>query len=183
MGAVLLKSVLIVDDDAVTVRAFGREFMRRGWRVYNADSCASAATAARRHRPGLIVLDLRLRDGSALDVLGVLRAEVPAARVVVTTGFASVGTAVSAMKLGAHHYVEKPCTVEGLIAAAETEPRAAAPPLPPSHASLAQSERVYIEHMIAACSGNISEAARRLGVHRRSLQRKLRKNVPELRAR
>jgi len=179
MGAAEQKSVLIVDDDAVTMRTFGREFARRGWRVFNADSCATATTTARRHRPGLIVLDLQLRDGTALDVIGPLRSDVPAARVVVTTGFATVGTAVEAMRLGAQHYVEKPCSVETLIAAA-AEPARALPPLLPSFASLAQSERTYIEQVIAACSGNISEAARRLGVHRRSLQRKLRKNVPEL---
>jgi two-component system response regulator RegA len=169
--------VLIVDDDPVVLSAFAREFVRRDWRVTTADSCAAAATAARRHRPSLIVLDLRLGDGTALDVIPRLRADAPNTRIIVTTGYASVGTAVAAMQLGANHYVEKPCNVDELIAAAQIRP-----PLPsvPGHASLAQSERVHIKRVIDECAGNISEAARRLGVHRRSLQRKLRKHVPEL---
>src|SRR4051812_10223522 len=171
-------SVLIVDDDVVLVRTWAREFERRAWRVATADSCAAAALRARNEPPDVVVLDLKLGDGSALEVIPQLRAEAPRARIVVTTGYASVNTAVLAMQLGAHHYVEKPCGVSALIAAART--RAEALPAVPSYASLAQSERVYIRRVIADCDGNISEAARRLGVHRRSLQRKLRKRVPEL---
>jgi two-component system response regulator RegA len=145
--------------------------------VVIAETCAAAVTVARRHRPSLIVLDLVLRDGSGLDLIERLRAEAPGARIVVTTGFASVDSAVAAMRRGAHHYVEKPCTVEALIAAARPP---AGVPLPSPYVSLAQSEHVYIRRVIADCDGNISEAARRLGLHRRSLQRKLRKTPPEL---
>lgn len=170
-------SVLLVDDDQVFLRTFAREFERRRWQVAVADNPADAAPAARRHRPAVIVLDLMLGDTSGLDLIEALRGLSPATRIVVTTGHPSVDTVVEAMRRGAHHYVSKPCNVDAIIAAAQTEP-AATSTAPPPGASLAQSERAHINRVVAECNGNISEAARRLGLHRRSLQRKLRKHVP-----
>jgi len=170
------ESVLLVDDDPTFLSTFAREFSRRDWRVATAQSCAAAAAAVRRQRPSVIVLDLMLADGSGLDLIEELRTESPATRIVMTTGHPSLDSAVEAMRRGAHHYVAKPCDVEQLIAAAETQ--TLSPREGPPRASLAQSERAHINRVIAACDGNISEAARRLGMHRRSLQRKLRKDVP-----
>jgi two-component system response regulator RegA len=168
--------VLVVDDDPVFLSTFRRELERRDFRVATAESLADAAHAARVQRPTVIVLDLMLGDESGLELIESLRREAPAVRIVMTTGHPSFGNAVEAMRLGAHNFVPKPCTVERVLAAAAAEPPAMR--AIPARASLAQSERAHIERVIAACDGNISEAARRLGMHRRSLQRKLRKHVP-----
>jgi two-component system response regulator RegA len=173
--------VLLVDDDPTFLSTFAREFARRDWRVATAESCAVAADAARAYRPTVVVLDLMLGDESGLDLIETLRRESPATRIVMTTAHPSFGSAVEAMKLGAHHFVPKPCTVERVLAAAAVE-RARHVPVP-AHASLAQSERAHIDRIVAACDGNISEAARRLGMHRRSLQRKLHKHVPAVKPR
>jgi len=170
-------TVLLVDDDPVFLSTFRREFTRREWRVATADSCATAAEVARTTRPNVVVLDLMLGDGSGIELIEALRRESPATRIVMTTGHPSFAHAVEAMKRGAHHFVPKPCTVERVLAAAAATPTFQEPEVPAS-ASLAQSERAHIDRVIAACNGNISEAARRLGMHRRSLQRKLHKHVP-----
>jgi two-component system response regulator RegA len=169
-------TVLLVDDDTTFLSTFAREFARRSWRVATAGDAATAVTLAREHRPTVIVLDLMLGAESGLELITALRAASPATRIVMTTGHPAVDTCAEAMRLGAHYYVPKPCSVEGVLAAAATEPAW----MRDSNgtASLAESERGHIERVIAACGGNISEAARRLGMHRRSLQRKLRKNVP-----
>lgn len=178
MDGAKLASVLIVDDDLALMNLFAVGFEQRGWRVTAAESCARALLMARRAKPQLIVLDLLLQDGTSLDIIAALRAEVPAAQIVVMTGHASLDTAIEAMRAGAYNYVVKPCGVDALIAAGQVKPQRVR--TVPSYASLAQSERVHINRVMAACEGNISEAARRLGMHRRSLQRKLRKNVPLL---
>ena len=165
-GRATAGTVLLVDDDPTFLSTFAREFARRDWRVATADSFEAAASVARAHRPTVVVLDL----------IEALRRESPATRIVMTTGHPSFASAVEAMKRGAHHFVPKPCTVDRVIAAAAT-PSSTTEDVP-VHASLAQSERAHIDRVIASCGGNISEAARRLGMHRRSLQRKLRKHVP-----
>jgi two-component system response regulator RegA len=169
-------TVLLVDDDPVFLSTFRREFARRDWRVATADSCATAAEVARTHRPNVVVLDLMLGDGNGIELIEALRRESPATRIVMTTGHPSFAHAVEAMKRGAHHFVPKPCTVDRVLAAAATMPSNYDDV--PASASLAQSERAHIDRVVAACKGNISEAARRLGMHRRSLQRKLHKHVP-----
>ncbi|MDB4965507.1 MAG: two component transcriptional regulator, Fis family [Myxococcales bacterium] len=169
-------AVLLVDDDPTFLNTFAREFARRDWNVATAGSPAAAAAEVRRQHPSVIVLDLMLGDDNGLDLIEALHAESPDTRIVMTTGHPTLATAVEAMRRGAHYYLPKPCNVDRLIAAAESEP--AAPPPVSRRASLAQSERAHINRVIAACDGNISEAARRLGMHRRSLQRKLRKHVP-----
>ena len=168
-------TVLLVDDDPTFLSTFAREFARRSWRVATAETFAAAADMARTHRPTVVVLDLMLGDDSGLDLIEALRRESPATRIVMTTGHPSFGSAVEAMKRGAHHFVPKPCTVDRVLAAAAA--KTAADDVPPN-ASLAQTERAHIDRVIASCGGNISEAARRLGMHRRSLQRKLRKHIP-----
>jgi two-component system response regulator RegA len=173
-------TVLLVDDDPTFLSTFAREFARRDWRVATADSFAAAADVARAVRPTVVVLDLMLGDDSGLDLIEALRRESPATRIVMTSGHPSFASAVEAMKLGAHHFVPKPCTVERVLAAAASRTWA---DQTPRNTSLAQSERAYIDRVVASCGGNISEAARRLGMHRRSLQRKLAKRPgPERKA-
>jgi len=124
------------------------------------------------------VIDLRLGGERGLEVLQDLVERLPGIRCLVLTGYASVVTAVEAMKLGAHHYLTKPCDPDAIEQAFSNErgdPSVMVPEQPPS---LARHEREYIEYVLAATGGNISEAARRLGLHRQSLQRKLRKYPP-----
>jgi two-component system response regulator RegA len=165
------RSVLLVDDDRTFLSTFAREFTRRRWRVSTAQNSDEATPRARADRPAVIVLDMMLGSESGLELIERLRHEAPGARIVVLTGSATIATAVDAIKRGADHYLEKPATVEQIIEsidhriAAESE-------------SLAQSERAHIERVLHEAGGNVSEAARRLRMHRRTLQRKLRKTTP-----
>jgi two-component system response regulator RegA len=163
------RSVLLVDDDRTFLSTFAREFARRRWRVSTAQNSDEVTPRARADRPAVIVLDMMLGDESALELIPGLRREAPGAHIVVLTGSASIATAVDAMKRGADHYLEKPATVEQIIESIETRA---------TSTSLAQSEREHIERVLHESGGNVSEAARRLRMHRRTLQRKLRKAMP-----
>jgi two-component system response regulator RegA len=163
------RSVLLVDDDRTFLSTFAREFMRRRWRVSTAQTSDEATPRARADRPAVIVLDMMLGSESALELIPGLRREAPGARIVVLTGSASIATAVDAIKRGADHYLEKPATVEQIIESVEQHV---------ASESLAQSERAHIERVLLEAGGNVSEAARRLRMHRRTLQRKLRKVSP-----
>ncbi|HXU68650.1 MAG TPA: response regulator [Polyangia bacterium] len=166
-------SILLVDDDLTFLTTFARELGRRGWRVHTAADIFTAAGVARARQPEVIVLDLLVGDHSGLELLDDFRLDVPAARVIVLTGSATVSTAVQALRRGAHDYLEKPTSVDAILASASSR-RYEAPAT--AHASLWESERAHIDQVLRECSGNVSEAARRLRMHRRSLQRKLRKS-------
>lgn len=170
--------MLVVDDDEAFREAMELEFTDRGYRVIPAASHREALGLAAVHRPQYAVIDLRLGGERGLEVLQDLVERLPGIRCLVLTGYASVVTAVEAMKLGAHHYLTKPCDPDAIEQAFSNErgdPSVMVPEQPPS---LARHEREYIEYVLAATGGNISEAARRLGLHRQSLQRKLRKYPP-----
>lgn len=163
------RAVLVVDDDVITRSTLRREFLRNGWLVHTAAGCAEALAVARAAAPfDLVVADLRLPDGSGLDLVEALATAAP---IVVMTSFASVPIAVEAMRLGAVNFVTKPASAEDLLAAAQPDPRAPQP-------SLARREWAYIQEVLRQTGGNVSEAARRLGIPRRTLQRKLRKAPP-----
>jgi two-component system response regulator RegA len=170
--------LLIVDDDDPFREALSLEFGDRGFHVVSARSAAEAEQVAAQHRPAFAVVDLRLGADRGLEVLAHLVERYPGVRVVVLTGYGSIATAVEAVKLGACHYLTKPVDPDELARAferVEGDPSVGLPNRPPS---LAKHEREYIEYVLAATGGNISEAARRLGLHRQSLQRKLRKYPP-----
>lgn len=170
--------LLIVDDDDAFRESMELEFTDRGFKVITAATHREALGMAAVHRPQFAVIDLRLGGERGLEVLQDLVQRLPGVRAVVLTGYGSVATAVEAMKLGAHHYLTKPCDPDALEAAFSADrgdPNVVVPERPPS---LAKHEREYIEYVLAATGGNISEAARRLGLHRQSLQRKLRKYPP-----
>jgi two-component system response regulator RegA len=172
------KKLLVVDDDDAFRESMELEFKDRGYHVLSAPDHRSALGLAAVHRPQFAVVDLRLGGARGLEVLQDLVERLPGIRAVVLTGYGSVATAVEAMKLGAYHYLTKPCDPDALEAAFHAhrgDPSVMVPDHPPS---LAMHEREYIEYVLAATSGNISEAARRLGLHRQSLQRKLRKYPP-----
>jgi two-component system response regulator RegA len=169
------RSLLVVDDDATFRTRLARAFAERGFAVREAAGCAAAIAAARAESPELAVVDLRLADGDGLDVVRALRAIDPPTNVVVLTGYGSIATALEAVRLGATHYLTKPADADDLL---DAFARADGPPaVPPDRAvpSLARVEWEHIQRVLGDCAGNVSEAARRLGLHRRSLQRKLAK--------
>ncbi|HPA02775.1 MAG TPA: response regulator [Chiayiivirga sp.] len=165
---------LLLDDDAIYLRTLARALQRRGIETFAASRPDEALQLAREHRPDFALLDLKLAegDGSSLDLIAPLRAEFPALRIVLVTGYASVATAVEAIKRGADDYLPKPASVDAILRAVAGE-GPEEPPEPAVMTPLARIEWEHIQQALAETDGNISAAARLLGMHRRSLQRKL----------
>jgi two-component system response regulator RegA len=170
-------TVLLVDDDAVFRQRLARAFGDRGWSVREAADADETRAALTGGAPEFAVVDLRLPDGSGLELVRAILGARPDARVVVLTGYGSIATALEAVRLGARHYLTKPATLNDILAGfargkepADT-PAAAGNEVP----SLARVEWEHINRVLQDSGGNVSEAARRLGMHRRSLQRKLAK--------
>ena len=161
---------LIVDDDPVFADTLARGLRRRGEQVTVAHDGDTALAAAERAAPGRVLLDLRLGDESGLRLLPALRSRLPAARIVILTGFGSIVTAVQAMRDGADDYLPKPVALKDVLASFEDGP--AAPPDYPTM-SPRRLEWEHIQRVLTEEEGNVSRAARRLGMHRRTLQRKL----------
>ncbi len=168
------RSLLIVEDDDVLRARLARAFRERGFEVREAHDAQSAELRAREEPPEYAVVDLRLGAQSGLDVLRLLIALDPATNVVVLTGYGSIATALEAVRLGATHYLTKPADVnEILMAFARAHAAPAESPAPDVTPSLARVEWEHINRVLADCDGNVSQTARVLGLHRRSLQRKL----------
>lgn len=171
-------TVLVVDDEAPMRAAIGRILELNGFSVCFAKNRAEALEQAVARTPEHAVVDLMLRDGSGLDLISELRQRVPHTRVILLTGFGSVSTAVEAIRLGAADYLLKPAGAEELLAALDPsrprEPSKDKPDIP----SLERAQWEYIHRVLEQCEGNISEAARRLGLHRQSLQRMLKRHPP-----
>jgi two-component system response regulator RegA len=173
-------SILIVDDDEVFRRRLARAFDERGYDVRAAGDYEEAVVEARRESPEYAVVDLRMPGHSGLELVRALKDIDATTKTVVLTGYGSIASAIDAMRLGAHYYLAKPADVDDIVAAFA---RGAAPPLEPPEPqyqapTLARAEWEHINRVLSDCGGNISEAARRLGIHRRSLQRKLQKYPP-----
>lgn len=180
MSALHGRSVLVVDDDDVLRPRLARALADRGLEARAAASREEALASVAAWAPDLAVVDLRLPGPSGLELLRDLLAVHPATRVLMLTGYSSVSTAVEAMRLGAVGYLPKPADADEILAAFE---RAEAPPLAATEGelpapSLARAEWEHIDRVLTECGGNVSKAARRLGVHRRTLQRKLGKDPP-----
>lgn len=166
---------LVVDDDADFRAVLGKALARRGYRVSAAADTAAGLALAAADPPHDVVLDLRLGDESGLEFITPLLARSPRARIVVLTGFASIATAVQAIKLGAVHYLTKPADADDIIAAFARQAGDASVELASRPTPLEHLEWEHIQNTLLACDGNISVAAKRLGLHRRTLQRKLQK--------
>ena len=168
---------LIVDDDDTFRTRLVRAFQTRGLEARGAASATEALQAASQFRPQAAILDLRMPGGSGLDLVAELAALCPGIQMVVLTGYGSIPTAVEAVRRGAMNYLTKPLDADQILAAFDkaAEPSAAAIDSTPS---LARVEWEHIQRILHDCGGNISLAARRLGLHRRSLQRKLGKLPP-----
>jgi two-component system response regulator RegA len=165
-----MNRVLVVDDDPLVRNALVRDFRHRGLEAHSAANLQEALAVSRAHRPDLAVVDLRLEMQSGFDVLRELRDAQPEMRVVMLTAFGTIPLAVQAMRLGAVDFLTKPLAAEQILEAVRTGP--------PEPRSLARVEYEVIRRTLDACDGNVSEAARCLRIHRRSLQRKLRKRPP-----
>ncbi|SER87326.1 two-component system, response regulator RegA [Tranquillimonas rosea] len=166
-------TLLIVEDDAALSRTLGRSFERRGYLVTQAPDLAGAHTAIRSETPDFAVVDLKLSDGSGLECVKALSDQDPDMKIVVLTGYASIATAVEAIKLGACHYLAKPSNtddIESAFSRGEGDPDVSVAVRPTSIKTL-EWERIH--EVLAECDFNISETARRLGMHRRTLARKL----------
>jgi len=170
-------TLLIVEDDARFADTLAAEFRDRGYTVEWLDSLEAVVA-----HPALdfryAVVDLRLRQDSGLDVIATLKERSPETVIIVLTGYGSIATAVKATKLGATAYLTKPVDADQVERAFVSDGDDVEVEIPDQFQSLYRHEREYIEYVLSECDGNISQAARRLGLHRQSLQRKLRKYTP-----
>ena len=169
--------LLLVEDDAAFRGRLSVTLERRGFEVGAASGVVEAREVAARLKPDYAVLDMRLGDGSGLDLLGELRQQNPSIRVVVLTGYGNLATAVAAVKAGAVDYLAKPADPDDIVKALTAEPDAK--PLPPEEPMSADRVRwEHIQRVYELCNRNVSETARRLKMHRRTLQRILAKRSP-----
>lgn len=175
MSAEVPLRLLIVEDDAAFARALTRSFERRGYSVQQVSSLEDVRTAIAVTSPQRAVVDLKLGTQSGLSVVQALHAHDAAMRIVVLTGFASIATAVEAIKLGACNYLVKPSNTDDIESAFTRETGAAEVPVAERSTSIKTLEWERIHEVLAETGFNISETARRLGMHRRTLARKLEK--------
>lgn len=165
--------LLVVDDDRAFNRVLARALGERGFTVFSAHTPEQALDLARRHEPEFVVLDLNLAGASGLRLIRPLLEANPQARILVLTGYASIATAVDAVKLGATQYLAKPADVDAILKALQADadmPGAAVPDRP---MSVGRLEWEHLQRVLAEHDGNISATARALKMHRRTLQRKL----------
>ncbi|KAA0913257.1 ActR/PrrA/RegA family redox response regulator transcription factor [Aquicoccus porphyridii] len=171
------RSLLIVDDDEPFLRRLAKAMEKRGFEVEMADSVAAGKAIATARPPAYAVCDLRLEDGNGLDVVEVLREKRPDCRVVVLTGYGAIATAVAAVKIGATDYLSKPADAKDIVTALLT-PADELPPPPDNPMSADRVRWEHIQRVYELCDRNVSETARRLNMHRRTLQRILAKRSP-----
>ncbi|MFN6925980.1 MAG: ActR/PrrA/RegA family redox response regulator transcription factor [Tabrizicola sp.] len=172
------RSLLLVDDDEPFVKRLAKAMEKRGFLPDTAQSVAEGRAKAQANPPAYAVVDLRLEDGNGLDVIETLREKRPDCRIVVLTGYGAIATAVAAVKIGAIDYLSKPAdandVTNALLAKGETLPE---PPENPMSADRVRWE--HIQRVYEMCDRNVSETARRLSMHRRTLQRILAKRSPK----
>lgn len=171
------KSLLLVDDDEAFLKRLARAMEKRGFEVETAETVAAGRAVATARPPAFAVVDLRLDDGTGLDVVETIHERRPDSRVVVLTGYGAIATAVAAVKIGASDYLSKPADANDICAAL----LAKGDSLPPPPENPMSADRVRWEHIqrvYEQCDRNVSETARRLNMHRRTLQRILAKRSP-----
>ena len=171
------KSLLLVDDDEPFLRRLQRAMEKRGFEVEAAGSVAAGKAIATARPPAYAVVDLRLEDGNGLDVVEALREKRPDSRIVVLTGYGAIATAVAAVKIGATDYLSKPADANDITAALLAEEDDMPPP-PENPMSADRVRWEHIQRVYELCDRNVSETARRLNMHRRTLQRILAKRSP-----
>ncbi|GAB3274681.1 response regulator transcription factor [Parahaliea aestuarii] len=170
------RTLILIEDDAAFARTLGRSFERRGYTVLNASSLDTALPLLATHQPGYAVVDLKLEgEASGLACVKALHRHDPDMLIVVLTGYASIATAVEAVKLGACHYLAKPSNTDDIEAAFQTAEGNTEVAITGRSTSIKTLEWERIHQTLAETDFNISETARRLGMHRRTLARKLAK--------
>ncbi len=178
MNAAAMK-LLIVEDDADFADTLARAMTKRGFEVAIAHDADQAETVGERFAPSHAVVDLKLPGESGLKVIERLAARTPPPAIVVLTGYASIATAVEAVRLGARHYLAKPANADEVLAALLRDQPDAALEVSPEPLSVARLEWEHIQKVLNEHDGNISATARALKMHRRTLQRKLDKRPPK----
>lgn len=170
-------SLLLVDDDEVFLKRLAKAMEKRGFAVETAESVAAGRAIATARPPAYAVVDLRLDDGNGLDVVEVLQDKREDCRVVILTGYGAIATAVAAVKAGATDYLAKPADAQDIVNALLSE-RGELPPPPENPMSADRVRWEHIQRVYELCDRNVSETARRLNMHRRTLQRILAKRSP-----
>ena len=170
-------TLLIVDDDEPFLRRLARAMEKRGFAVETADSVAAGTAIATARPPAYAVIDLRLEDGNGLDVVERIHEHRSDSRVIVLTGYGAIATAVAAVKIGATDYLSKPADAND-VTAALLAPSDELPPPPENPMSADRVRWEHIQRIYEQCNRNVSETARRLNMHRRTLQRILAKRSP-----
>lgn len=171
------RSLLVLDDDRPFLNRLARAMERRGFDVTEADTVADGLAAVEAHAPAFAVVDMRLGDGNGLDVIQRLKEKRPDARAIILTGYGNIATAVTAVKLGAVDYLAKPADADEVFAALMNDGEAKAT-LPENPMSADRVRWEHIQRVYELCDRNVSETARRLSMHRRTLQRILAKRAP-----
>jgi two-component system response regulator RegA len=171
------RSLLIVEDDKPFLERLARAMEGRGFAVTSCDSVAEGLTEIARAAPAFAVVDLRLGDGNGLDVVSALKRKRPDARAIVLTGYGNIATAVTAVKLGAVDYLSKPADADDVVAALLASGNQTSE-LPSNPLSADRVRWEHIQRIYEMCNRNVSETARRLHMHRRTLQRILAKRAP-----
>jgi two-component system response regulator RegA len=172
------RTLLIVEDDKSFLQRLARAMEGRGFAVTTAESVAEGLTQLETASPAFAVVDMRLEDGNGLDVISALKRRRPDARAIILTGYGNIATAVNAVKLGAVDYLSKPVDADDVVAALlALDGRKAEPPENPMSADRVRWE--HIQRIYELCGRNVSETARRLNMHRRTLQRILAKRAPK----
>ncbi|MDF1613393.1 response regulator transcription factor [Desulfurivibrio dismutans] len=175
------QTLLLVDDEIDFRKRLGKAFARRGFTVYEAEGYEPALELLKKEKPALAVIDLRMPGKSGLELVAAAAGLDQPPAMVVLTGYGSIATAAEAIRLGALSYLPKPADVDDILQAFSLDPQRA--PDPPAEdftaPSLARAEWEHINRVLNDCHGNISQAAQRLGLHRRTLQRKLHKYPPK----
>jgi len=171
------RSLLIVEDDKPFLERLARAMETRGFTVTACDSVAEGLAQIGRAAPAFAVVDLRLGDGNGLDVVSALKRRRPEARAIILTGYGNIATAVNAVKMGAVDYLAKPADADDVVAALlAIGNQKSEPPSNPMSADRVRWE--HIQRIYEMCNRNVSETARRLNMHRRTLQRILAKRAP-----
>jgi two-component system, response regulator RegA len=172
------RSLLIVEDDKSFLQRLARAMETRGFTVSTAESVADGLLQVEKAAPAFAVVDMRLGDGNGLDVISAVKKRRPEARAIILTGYGNIATAVNAVKLGAVDYLAKPVDADDVVAALlALDNRKIEPPENPMSADRVRWE--HIQRIYELCGRNVSETARRLNMHRRTLQRILAKRAPK----
>jgi len=170
-------NLLIVDDDKPFQQRLARSMEKRGFTVETADSVREATVKLNVLSPSYAIVDMRLEDGNGLDVIETIHKKRPDCRAIILTGYGNIATAVTAVKLGAIDYLAKPADPDDILAALARGPEDKAPP-PENPMSADRVRWEHIQRVYELCDRNVSETARRLNMHRRTLQRILAKRAP-----